>query len=107
MRRREKLYRGDRPFPEVTGRTVILVDDGLATGASMRAAVAALRQQDPSKLVVTVPAAPSDTCEALRSKAYEVVCLETPEPFLGVGRWYESFPQTSDEEVQDLLARPA
>lgn len=105
--RREELYRGNRPFPKVEGRTVILVDDGLATGASMRAAVAALRQQNPGKLVVAVPVAPLDTCEALRREAHEVGCAATPEPFLGVGHWYEQFPQTSDEEVQALLERAA
>jgi len=107
LRRRERLYRGDRPFPEVAGRTVILVDDGLATGASMRAAVVALRQQNPAKLVVAVPVAPLETCEALRAEADEVICAETPEPFFGVGRWYASFPQTSDIEVQELLGRAA
>jgi predicted phosphoribosyltransferase len=104
LERREKLYRGDRPAPEVAGRTVLLLDDGLATGASMRAAVAALRQQCPAKLMVAVPVAASETCEALREEADEVTCLALPEPFLGVGRWYANFPQTSDAEVRELLA---
>lgn len=107
LERRERLYRGDKPFPAVEGRTVILVDDGLATGASMRAVVAALRQQKPGKLVVAVPTAPLDTCEVLRREVNEVVCATTPEPFYGVGQWYESFPQTRDEEVRELLERAA
>lgn len=107
LERRERLYRGDKPFPAVEGRTVILVDDGLATGASMRAAVAALWQQNPGKLVVAVPTAPLDTCEILRREVDEVVCATTPEPFYGVGQWYESFPQTRDEEVRELLERAA
>lgn len=107
LERRERLYRGDKPFPAVEGRTVILVDDGLATGASMRAVVAALRQQKPGKLVVAVPTAPLDTCETLRREVDEVVCATTSEPFYGVGQWYESFPQTRDEEVRELLERAA
>lgn len=107
LERRERLYRGNKPFPAVEGRTVILVDDGLATGASMRAAVAALRQQNPGKLVVAVPTAPSDTCEVLRREVDEVVCATTPEPFYGVGQWYENFPQTRDEEVLEILKRAA
>ena len=103
--RRERLYRGVRPFPQVAGRTVILVDDGLATGATMRAAVAAVRQKNPERIVVGVPVASAEAYEMLRREADEVVCLETPEPFLGVSRWYERFPQTSDEEVQRLLER--
>lgn len=105
LRRREVLYRGARPFPRVEGRTVILVDDGLATGASMRVAVAALKQQNPGKLIVAVPVGAAETCEALRRDVAEVICAVTPEPFYGVGRWYERFPQTSDEEVRELLER--
>lgn len=104
LSRRERLYRGERPFPELEGRTIILVDDGLATGASMRAAVKALRRRNPGRLVVGVPVAAPDTCEALRREADEVVCAATPEPFYGVGRWYGFFPQTSDAEVRELLA---
>ena len=103
--RRERLYRGARPFPQVAGRTVIVVDDGLATGATMRAAVAALRQGNPERIVVGVPVASAEACELLRREADEVVCLTAPTPFLGVSRWYERFPQTSDEEVQRLLGR--
>jgi predicted phosphoribosyltransferase len=105
LARRERLYRGDRPSPGVGGRTAILVDDGLATGATMRAAVAALRQQQPARIVVAVPTASPDTCEALKAEADEVVCAITPEPFFAVGHWYEDFTQTTDEEVGELLAR--
>jgi predicted phosphoribosyltransferase len=102
---RERLYRGDRPPPDVGGRTVILVDDGLATGATMRAAVQALRQQHPARIVIVVPTASPDTCEALKAEADDVICAMTPEPFYAVGHWYEDFTQTSDDEVQELLAR--
>jgi predicted phosphoribosyltransferase len=107
LRRRERLYRGDRPVPDVRGRTVILVDDGLATGATMQAAVRALRQQQPARLVVAVPTAAPDTCAQLRDDADDVVCAITPEPFHAVGLWYEDFSQTTDEEVRELLARAA
>jgi len=105
LARREQLYRGDRPSPDVGGRTVILVDDGLATGATMRAAVEASRQQQPARTVVAVPAASPDTCEALRAEADDVICAMTPEPFFAVGHWYEDFTQTTDDEVRELLAR--
>lgn len=101
--RRERRYRGDRPFPDVAGRTVILVDDGLATGSTMRAAVAALRMEHPARIVVAVPTAAPDTCAALRREVDDIVCAITPEPFQAVGLWYEDFGQTSDEEVHDLL----
>src|SRR5712671_1469170 len=104
LARRERLYRGDRPPPDVGGRTVILVDDGLATGATMRAAVQALRQQQPGRIVVAVPTASPDTCEALRAEADDVICAMTPEPFFAVGHWYEDFTQTTDNEVRELLA---
>lgn len=103
LKRREQSYRGDRPAPEVRGRTVILIDDGLATGASMRAAVAGLRAQQPAKIVVAVPAGAIEVCEAFASEVDEIVCALTPEPFYGVGKWYEDFSQTSDEEVRILL----
>ena len=103
LERRERAYRGDRPAPEAHGRTVILIDDGLATGASMRAAVAALRAQNPAEIIVAVPTAAPETCAALEPEVDKVVCATTPEPFYGVGRWYEDFSQTSDEEVRALL----
>ncbi len=101
--RREQLYRSQRPAISLAGRTVIVVDDGLATGASMRAAVLAIRQQHPAHLVVAVPVGAMDTCRALRGEADEVVCAATPEPFRAVGLWYEKFPQASDAEVSTLL----
>jgi predicted phosphoribosyltransferase len=103
--RRERIYREGRPFPEVRGRTVILVDDGLATGSTMRAAAAALRAQGAGRLVAAVPVAPKETCDALRDVVDEVICAVTPEPFLAVGEWYEDFTQTSDADVRDLLRR--
>jgi predicted phosphoribosyltransferase len=105
LERRERAYRGDHPPPAVENRCVILVDDGLATGASMRAAVGALKQRKPASIVVAIPVAPPDTVERLQEEADEVVCLATPEPFWAVGRWYRDFPQTSDDEVKSLLAR--
>jgi putative phosphoribosyl transferase len=105
LERREKEYRGDRPLPDIAGRTVVLVDDGLATGASMRVAVAALKQEHPARIVVAVPVAPPETCDALRREADDVVCAVTPEPFYAVGLWYEDFTQTTDKEVHDLLKR--
>lgn len=101
--RRERLYRDHLPLPGLGGRIVILVDDGLATGSTMRAAVAAVRQYQPAKVVVAVPTASRFTCEEFRGVADEVVCLDTPEPFLSVGSWYEDFRQTTDEEVRALL----
>lgn len=107
LARRERLYRGDRPPPDVRGRTVILIDDGLATGATMLAAVKALRQLQPVRIVVAVPTAAPDTCEMLRAEVDEVICAITPEPFHAVGLWYEDFSQTTDEEVRELLAQSA
>lgn len=103
LQRRESLYRGSRPFPEVRDHTVILIDDGLATGASMRAAVSGLRAQHPARIVVAVPAASSDACDAFKAEVDEVVCAITPDPFYGVSRWYEDFSQVTDEEVRNLL----
>ena len=103
LTRREQLYRGERPFPELEGHTVMLVDDGLATGASMRAAVAAVRQREPAHVVVAVPVAAPEVCAEFRREVDDVICLETPQPFYGVGMWYNSFPQTSDEEVRESL----
>jgi putative phosphoribosyl transferase len=105
IQRRERAYRGARPAPDVSGRTIILVDDGLATGATMHAAIAALRQQQPGRIVVAVPTASREVCEAFRAAADDVICAITPEPFRAVGLWYEDFSQTSDEEVRELLAR--
>jgi erythromycin esterase-like protein/predicted phosphoribosyltransferase len=105
LARRERLYRGGRPPPDVRGRTVILVDDGLATGATMHAAIQALRQQQPARLVVAVPVASPETCEELKAEVDDVVCAVTPDPFYAVGYWYEDFSQTTDEEVRNLLAR--
>jgi putative phosphoribosyl transferase len=105
LERRQQAYRGDRRDPVVRGRIIILVDDGLATGSTMRAAAAALRQQQPKRIVIAVPAAPPETCAEFRAEVDEVVCTITPEPFYGVGRWYEDFTQITDEEVRDLLER--
>lgn len=104
LRRREQAYRGDHPMPAMRERCVILIDDGVATGATMRAAVAALRQQDPARIVIAVPVAPPETIADFQKSVDEVVCLATPTPFLGVGRWYQDFSQTSDAEVRALLA---
>ena len=103
--RREREYRGHRPPPNLEGRTVILVDDGLATGASMRAAAEAAKRSNPKKLVVAVPVAAPETCEHFRAEVDDVVCALTPAPFAAVGMWYEDFSQTSDEEVRELLER--
>jgi putative phosphoribosyl transferase len=105
LERREGLYRGDRPALKIAGKTVIVVDDGIATGATMRAAVRALKAQQPARLIVAIPTAAVDTCHALRQEVDEVVCLATPEPYIAVGRWYKDFAQTSDAEVQALLAQ--
>jgi predicted phosphoribosyltransferase len=101
--RRERRYRDDRPPPEVRGKTVILVDDGLATGSTMRAAVAALKHRGPARIVVAVPVGAFETCAALEQEADEVVCLRMPDPFFAVGVWYEDFGQTTDDEVRRLL----
>jgi predicted phosphoribosyltransferase len=107
LERRERVYRDDRPAPDVAGKTAILVDDGLATGSTMWAAVRALRRLGPARIVVAVPVADPDVCAGLRTEAEEVVCLDTPRPLRAVGAWYEDFSQTTDEEVRELLAREA
>ena len=103
LRRREHAYRDDRPRPDLRGRSVILVDDGLATGATMRAAAAGVRGQGAAAVVVAVPVASPDTCEELRAVADETICLSTPEPFHAVGFWYRDFSETSDDEVRSIL----
>jgi len=107
LNRREHDYRVGRPAPDVRGRIIVLVDDGLATGATMRAAVAALRLQGPARIVVAVPVGAPETCTELQYQADETVCAETPQLFYAVGAWYEDFSQTSDEEVRELLSRAA
>ena len=105
LERREQLYRGERAAPDVRERVVILVDDGLATGATMQAAIAALRQRGPARIVVAVPTAAPETCNQLRDEVDDLICAMTPEPFHAVGLWYEDFSPTTDEEVQELLGR--
>jgi len=105
LERRERQYRGDRPFPNLMGKTVILVDDGLATGSSMKAAIAAVRQKKPNRVVVAVPVSARETCLEVRAVADEIICAEEPEPFYAVGMWYDNFDQTTDEEVHDLLEK--
>lgn len=103
LERRERQYRRDRPTPRIAGRTVILVDDGLATGSTMHAAVLALRQENPAHIIIAVPVAAAETCDEFRDLVDDIVCPETPSPFYAVGLWYEDFSQTTDEEVQELL----
>jgi putative phosphoribosyl transferase len=103
LARRSTQYRGNRPFPRLTGLTVILVDDGLATGSTMRAAVEAVRRESPRAIVVAVPVAAMSTCRELRAQVDDIVCLRTPPDFSAVGSWYEDFSQTTDEEVRQLL----
>jgi predicted phosphoribosyltransferase len=103
LERREREYRGDAERLDVSGKNAILVDDGLATGASMRAAVTALRRRNPQRIVVAVPTAAPSACRAFENDVDEVVCLVTPEPFFGVGAWYSDFSQTTDQEVRRLL----
>ena len=107
LQRRERDYRDGRPPVAVEGRTVILVDDGLATGSSMRVAVLALKRKRPAQIVVAVPVGAPATCAEFESEVDQAICAITPEPFLSVGQWYEDFSQTSDEDVRDLLSRAA
>ncbi len=107
LERREQLYRPNRPFPDLQGRTVILVDDGLATGATMWAAVLAVRKQQPAQIAIAVPVAAPETCQELETEVDKIICVSTPSPFHSVGLWYKDFPQTTDEEVRDLLAKVA
>jgi putative phosphoribosyl transferase len=103
LERQQRAYRGEVPFPNLPGRTVIVVDDGLATGSTMRAAVRALRQMQPARIAVGAPVAAADTCRSLAREADELVCVNTPEQFHAVSMWYQEFSQTSDEEVRSLL----
>ena len=107
LERHARTFRGGRPAPDVAGRVVILIDDGLATGATMEAAVAALRANGPSSIVVAVPVAAAETAERLRRSADDLIAVATPEPFHAVGAWYEDFSQTTDAEVIALLAAQA
>jgi predicted phosphoribosyltransferase len=104
LERREAAYRGNRDPPDLTGKTVILVDDGLATGSTMRAAALAIRELNPARIVVAVPVAAEETCDAFRDVVDEIICGVTPKPFHAVGLWYDDFSQTSDDEVRDLLS---
>jgi putative phosphoribosyl transferase len=106
VQRRLLQYRGDRLFPVITGKIAIVVDDGLATGSTMKAAVRAIRQRHPSSVVVAVPVAATDTCRELRREVDDIICLHTPREFSAVGLWYEDFSQTTDEEVRHLLGQP-
>jgi putative phosphoribosyl transferase len=103
LQRHDRIYRGDRLLPTIRDRIVILVDDGLATGSMMRAAIGVLKPQQPQRIIIAVPVAPLDTCDRLRTEVDEVVCLMTPEQFCGIGLWYEDFAPTTDDEVCELL----
>jgi putative phosphoribosyl transferase len=107
LERRERAYRGDRPAPDLRGKTVILVDDGLATGSTMLAAVTALRQRQRVQVVVAVPVGSPETCDALSPHVDEIVCSVTPDPLYAVGLWYDDFSQATDDEVRELLAEAA
>jgi putative phosphoribosyl transferase len=107
LTRRERLYRGNRPAPELTGKTVILVDDGIATGCSLLAAIAAIRRQEAARIVVAIPVAPAFGCSAIRAEADEVVSVAEPEHFLAVSQWYENFSQISDDDVRAWLEQSA
>lgn len=107
LRQRETKYRGDRPFPDLRARTVVLVDDGLATGATMRAAAQAVRLRQPATLIIAVPVAAASSCRDLATEADEVICAHTPESFFGVGQFYDDFQQTTDEEVRRCLVASA
>lgn len=104
LQRRDRVYRGDRPQPVIQNQTVILVDDGIATGATIRAAISILKSQHPRELVMAVPVAPRDVCQRLADEVDRIVCLETPSPFYAIALWYDNFSQTSDAEVCNLLA---
>jgi putative phosphoribosyl transferase len=103
LERRDRLYRGDRPFPELRDRIIILVDDGIATGSTLQAAIAIVKKQQPQKIIVAVPVAPSSVCKEIKAEVDELICLTTPKLFDCLSIWYEKFPQTTDEEVEKLL----
>jgi putative phosphoribosyl transferase len=103
LQHHDRIYRGDRSLPQIRQRIVILVDDGLATGSMMRAAIGVLKPQQPQRIIIAVPVAPLDTCDRLKTEVDEVVCLMTPEQFCGIGLWYEDFAPTTDDEVCELL----
>lgn len=103
LNRRDRAYRGNRPPPEIKGHSVIVIDDGLATGMTMRAAIAQIKSQQAKKIMVAVPVAPAFVCRDLKKEVDQVVCLQTPSPFHAIGLWYERFPQVTDEEVNSLL----
>lgn len=105
LARRDRMYRGDRPFPSLGDLTVILIDDGIATGATLRAAISAIRQSNPAEIIVAVPVAPKSTCTELLSEADRVICLKKPELLNSISAWYEDFSQTTDAEVNQLLAK--
>jgi putative phosphoribosyl transferase len=105
LARRDRVYRANRPIPDPYNRTIILIDDGIATGSTLRAAIATLQAQEPKAIVVAVPVAPLSTCNKLQEDVAEVVCLATAEPFYAIGQWYDDFSQTPDEEVCHLLQR--
>jgi putative phosphoribosyl transferase len=107
LERRDRAYRGNRPLPQVQDHTVILVDDGIATSSTLRAAIAALQRQNPRRIVVAAPVAPPSVCDALRNVVDDVVCLSLPEPLQSIGMWYQDFSQTTDEEVRELLKQSA
>ncbi len=107
LERRNQVYRGNRPAPDVRNRTIILVDDGLATGSTMHAAITSLRQQQPDRIIVAVPVAPPSVYKDFKHEADEIVCLQTPELFHAIGVWYVDFSQTTDQEVRDLLEQPS
>ena len=105
LERRDEAYRGDRPLPQIENHTIILVDDGIATSSTLRAAIAALQRHHPKRIVVAAPVAPPSVCESLKTVVDDVVCLDTPEPLHSIGMWYIDFSQTTDNEVRDLLRR--
>lgn len=106
LQRRDRAYRGDRPPPDLRDRTVLLVDDGIATGATIKAAISVIQKENPQRIVVAVPVAAAETCQELRQQVEEVVCLKTPQPFHAIGLWYDNFAQTTDGEVCALLSQP-